>query len=663
MVDQISLPKHDELRRVGLEVGSQLNGLEGISLLVGRSEVIAPDLWSVHNHNSYGEKGERAGDPNSSLLLQFGSESDQSLSARQASKPRVFYRRLLELPLANTVFQNGHSSTFFAQRWRLGPELHCVKHQDLQQQQICLPDCGGKLEEKFCLPLNYLPLTSPQTVATSWGNIISQFRSEGDSGATEHASLQLEGVISSRSTLQEASHEIWARIIPREFWPDRPHMIRGPEEAFWYGHRLHRVLSGGGGWGNKRGLLSLDPDSTFYGRDSESGLARESQDPVKVEERDILGEIVRPGDVIDLWMCSDERPCIRPRKEFPKSSRPVKIFRSKSSFCFGHSAFEEERRLDNPIENKSQQVPSQYLAFERHFGAISFSGLSLHIKSLSSEQGCTVGSLKVGTIVQSKIPPGGHFRLQSWPMDVSRKVINAPTSSIESSGSESKAVQHPPPSDIPIDQGLRITRVHTRPPSLPYHIHFDNEGKSKLFYVQGQNSTGKRKRILLDRNSFEANLGSDSVENSGSLALADKLQVNPHLRLEDALQALALPEKEETVPQEPWGHSSSAEPIFSADIESANSPGEIQLSSSGQAESIGRSRSSREPGNSNSALDPSESTSEILAYLRDANAEKEAHMRESEEFFGSGNFRPERENLGRPEALGGVDKRNESNTS
>ena len=687
MVDQIPYPARNDLKSISLDTASQLRGAEGISLMVGRSEAIAPDLWS--SHDSHGEREKLPENQHGSLFFQCG-KSDDGFRSLYQDECLVRYRSLLELPVANTVFHNGQRSTFFAQRWALKrskvlkpelqwkPELQFVKHQDLKLQRVIIPDLGFRLEESFLIPSQYRPLTIPQTVATSMGNIISQFQTGGDSGMTEPASLQLEQAISLAPTLQGTSHEIWARVIPREFWPDRPHMLRSLDEAFQNGHRLHKVLSGGGGWGNKRGLLSLDPDSTFNESSSELGLAREYQDNCIAEGRDMLGEIVRPGDVVDLWIRYPRGDDLLRRPRFPDSSSPLLISSPEVSVCFGHNSYEEEsisntrqeETLSENLENKNlRKVTSQYLVFKEYFGAISTTGMSLHIQSISPNQESTYGSLKLGTILKSKIPPGGHFRFQSGRMNLSVEVMDTTTSSIASPVSEVEANQDSSLSSISSDPGLRLRKVSASSDKSPQLriIKFDETGPINVQVVERgpQISHGNQKRRHQVQDTGGIDIDDRSREGSRSSTLANKLRAKPQLRLEDALQALSVPEIKKSGPQEVWEHFSSSEPVPGADTKPAESPDQKPHSSSNrapsnQADTKRRSESPHEPRNFNSAQTPSESASEILAFLRDVNAEKEALMSESEEFFEGSNFRPERENLGKPSTLGGVDKRSES---
>ena len=661
VVDQISYPAPEDLKEAQLKTGSVPYCSEGVSLIVGLSDILAPNLWS--SLESLGEREKWSTEQHCSLFIQLGRTDNEVHRTKRKLTEQGNYRKLLEVPVANTIFQNGQKSTFFAQRWMLKagpglkPDLRCVKHRGLQQQRVQIPIRQNWLETSFHLPQTYFPLTSPQTVATCMGNIISQFEKAGDPGVTEPASLQLENAISSIQSLQKAPQDVWARVIPQEFWPDRPHMLPILADAFQHGHRFHRVLSGGGGWGNKRGLLSLDPDPTFSEYRSELGPPHEPQDYVEAEARDMLGEIVRPGDVVDLWGRSSVEPRLEPTKRYPRSSCPMLISRSDLSFCFG-SASEEMMPKTNTRDDRAK-IRSEYLVFEQHFGAISNSGMSLHIKSYSPTG--TFGSLKLGTILQSKIPSGGCFRNSLRRNVLSCRSMESTTSSAMSPELESEALQtsslpqrpsnvanprpHPQKADqtgrqmtIPrqtknsADQASPIRKI-----AITYREEdrrkYQNLGILRPFRAGGDSnldSVPRRPRRLF-RKILKVNSKDRLLDESGNSALARELRANPQLRLDDALKALSLPEIGKKESQEPWTQS------YKSSLEPADSPSELQQSPSLQKDSSGGGmESSSEPGTS--AKSPSESAPELQTYLHAVSAEKDAYMGESEEYYERGNF-------------------------
>ena len=106
----------------------------------------------------------------------------------------------------------------------------------------------------------YLPLkqlTFPRRIEAGMGNILKQTSS--DTNTPQGASRELEKAVLDYTSSPSApslseKFSIFARLTP--------HSPTAHENLFTApGARIHRVLSGGGGWGNKAGLLSLDPQS------------------------------------------------------------------------------------------------------------------------------------------------------------------------------------------------------------------------------------------------------------------------------------------------------------------------------------------------------------------------------------------------------------------
>ncbi|KAL8871521.1 MAG: hypothetical protein Q9174_002664 [Haloplaca sp. 1 TL-2023] len=142
-------------------------------------------------------------------------------------------------------------------------------------------------------------ITKPRTVAAAMGNVVRRFYIVGASGPDEPASKELEDSVvqlfSDRGDdIQRVS--IWA-LVEKPTMPP-PMKSHGMRQLILKGRHLHRVLSGGGGWGNKQGLLSLDPEQDFNGASNTSPF-----DSVDVDNGTGLsfGQTVSPGDVISFW--------------------------------------------------------------------------------------------------------------------------------------------------------------------------------------------------------------------------------------------------------------------------------------------------------------------------------------------------------------------------
>ncbi|RPA93817.1 hypothetical protein L873DRAFT_1830598 [Choiromyces venosus 120613-1] len=122
---------------------------------------------------------------------------------------------------------------------------------------IILPSSHIPTEAKVDAHLPLKQLTFARRIEAGMGNILKQTSTEA--GSLQGASRELEKAVldytSDPSTPPlPAKLSIFARLTP--------HSPTAHENLFTApGARIHRVLSGGGGWGSKAGLLSLDPQS------------------------------------------------------------------------------------------------------------------------------------------------------------------------------------------------------------------------------------------------------------------------------------------------------------------------------------------------------------------------------------------------------------------
>ncbi|KAI1481978.1 hypothetical protein F4774DRAFT_417336 [Daldinia eschscholtzii] len=241
----------------------------GLSILYGSANDILPGLWSADDSGS-------------------NTSQDRESSVSFLSNPLRRDTRPLEitLPLANTIFQNGRRSTLFASRWQLDHDdsiMRTMIHEK-QSQTIGLRATSGNHIKPF-LPL--LPLTPPRKIVAGLGNIVRQVEVNG---TTTPASKELEAIIPKvfdTRAERDTSYSpgpigVWCWVIPPEVVEKRDllniqifgsgssqseaelslEVMNVFSELLSSGCRLHKILSGGGGWGLKQGLLSLDPETT-----------------------------------------------------------------------------------------------------------------------------------------------------------------------------------------------------------------------------------------------------------------------------------------------------------------------------------------------------------------------------------------------------------------
>jgi hypothetical protein len=281
--------------------------------------------------------------PDASVSSQELSPSDKSaidfIFAEHDFKD-IVYRDTLRLPLANTVFQTGTPSTMILSTWTITGakrELTLASKTNVSHHGIRMSERQKSSQIPPVLNIPLIPLTMPRIVEGCMGNIIR--RVVGPEGETIQASSELENVVPRffRSRGQPPQSTVaWALVIPEELRTavaartdellsglptDNQDMVskQGDTwESLWRSHpplwntlvskaitegaRLHRVLSGGGGWGKKAGLLSLDPVPANQAADSskDNDFLGMANDPEGFEST--LTPVVRDGDSIQFFI-------------------------------------------------------------------------------------------------------------------------------------------------------------------------------------------------------------------------------------------------------------------------------------------------------------------------------------------------------------------------
>lgn len=272
-----------------------------------------------------------------------------------------------QLPLSQTVFTTGLVSTLIDRTYIVEPKtmkLELLSENKLEKQTLQLPAMLAKNSPHYVtMPL--VPLTPFRRINYVMGNIIRKLSSERtlvaqqivkapadrseDSEIVEEdmpASQELESAVSGyfeAMDLQPGTVSVWAFVIPQNaHFPEGRRKLRklcvdkllglsektvssawDPKRKFAsntsrgtadgirllipQGARLIKVLSGGGGWGKKAGLLSLDPDVQYSTRElrQDDGWQFDFDDiddntaaAAEARRDQALGQIVKEGDRI-----------------------------------------------------------------------------------------------------------------------------------------------------------------------------------------------------------------------------------------------------------------------------------------------------------------------------------------------------------------------------
>ncbi|KAK5990348.1 hypothetical protein PT974_08615 [Cladobotryum mycophilum] len=186
------------------------------------------------------------------------------------------------------------ADTVSALSFKLGKPHHA-------QQVTWSPDRELQVVADLGLFAPLVPLTSPRAVTESFGNIIRGIEVEGKSIP---ASTELEEAVNAlhkhsiSSGIMSGPVGVWAVVTPyesessdlAEWLENGPDPIVAGQDVedvkdltratathlrtlYGLGGRFYKILSGGGGWGAKKGLLSLDPQQTHFALSEEEQMA------------------------------------------------------------------------------------------------------------------------------------------------------------------------------------------------------------------------------------------------------------------------------------------------------------------------------------------------------------------------------------------------------
>ena len=292
--------------------------------MLADSDAVTPNLWSAQQWPE--ERQSPTMRQDCTLSFHFAKANavvDGTALPYDTTNP---VSRRLQLPVSNTIFQNGYTSTLIAQRWSsadasgVEPEMLQIKRSRLPNQILFMDDfvASSGMSNTCTLNMPLTAMTPPRKVGDSVGNIIRTFQTVDGSNKDKPipASTELEQSVSRWMEMQTHTNEgadIWALVTPRTHKTNNPGTKKvGLQLALESGSHLHKVLSGGGGWGAKQGLLSLDPD-TKYGKGSqEGGYPFDDDSTFEAQQQQAFGKIVNPGDIVTFYVFDRASPSINP---------------------------------------------------------------------------------------------------------------------------------------------------------------------------------------------------------------------------------------------------------------------------------------------------------------------------------------------------------------
>lgn len=272
------------------------SGVEGLSLLL----VDAADITASAAKPSQ-IRGSSAAEPAFFFSTQTASSNQLAIGEHTS--------RQVGLRLANTVFVNGKDRTLLGMRWAYDTTSKKYVLDNWKDLSVCdVNYVSGKARSSVNVPLH--PVTRRRSVVSSMGNILRQL-----SNTTPSSTASPSGAIPASSELEKElpkyvnelgiPHQrvaVWALVEPlNSLLSETQHGRNNMEQSIVNGSRIHRVVSGGGGWGKKQGLLSLDPEISFRDESihplaldqilsTQSSTAKSDEVPDISELSDLLGK-------------------------------------------------------------------------------------------------------------------------------------------------------------------------------------------------------------------------------------------------------------------------------------------------------------------------------------------------------------------------------------
>ncbi|KAI4200296.1 MAG: hypothetical protein LQ350_004044 [Teloschistes chrysophthalmus] len=381
VVDRISYPAHlASSGKILPEIHTNFTAL-GVSVLLLDSETAAPDLWS----NRQQAKKVSSSDPQLRNILSFHFDIIPGhpflTEAASDSNTTIDLNTTIKLPVANTLFHNGQFSTIEAQRWIVGetliePTLACTKITRLDQQ--CIRLAAPSIEETrraSALKIPLIPITEPRVIASAMGNVVREVYTDEASGEVQPASKELEGAV--MHWLAEHGNEsqtvdVWALL-------HSPGTIQSNGRIAYtlsHGGRIQRVLSGGGGWGNKQGLLALDPEQDFNIRSELSPVEGPRGGELSFEEvsSGFGHQPLRPGDFIRFFVKKAQSESSEQSKT---SYGSQEIYNYEPTMIFGTTPSTIDAMPPSSNAPASDSTAQPCLFARGHFGMRSENGMTI----------------------------------------------------------------------------------------------------------------------------------------------------------------------------------------------------------------------------------------------------------------------------------------------
>lgn len=325
----------------------------------------------------------------------------------------------ITVPLANTVFETGRPATATLTQWTLsGGQWDTAKPaQDVAYENATVAlhahgfdrvDQGLPTSEareslanshsaRLWLPLE--PLVPARRIENAMGNIVTKVSDDGTQESLRPASQELEAAVSdyfARRGADPSVVAVWALIVPARLAASHASLVAEAQQAWrvaedtaedartcsryvsalvWAGATLRKVLSGGGGWGQKAGLLSVDPEDDYVSRKASIPSFLASLSGAEEGAAAMYPDLTSRGDMM-AFFAAPESPQMFEQGDVTTAGREA------ATLDFGvlPSTMDGDFTEGESLEVKDED----YEVHADHFGALSEGGMGVSIEAVGA---------------------------------------------------------------------------------------------------------------------------------------------------------------------------------------------------------------------------------------------------------------------------------------
>lgn len=404
----------------------------------------------------------------------------------------VVWRCSVDIPLANTIFTAGRdavSMVFELERPAGDHPFRVINAADATRISVQWPFKGSNSPlagNHVVLTAPLTPLTAPRHITDVYGNIIRQVSGDSENGSPRPASSELEAAITSYFKAiaePQSAVSVWAivgrksRDAFQDYWQDPTKYQQHLKDAWTSSHarmvsllrsmrqgaRLYRVLGGGGGWGKRAGLISLDPDAGAIQKSSSLTSRPKSAINDDVVIPQLIGDIAKVGEEIQFYIHHIRNDTFEPNK----LANDVRLWSLDIGTIPG--TIDQVSVADSTLDAEGEQKEAAMYA-TNHFGALSEHGFYVE---------CTV-------------------RTESRPKSNTSERQRCTRTKVDVPFSRLKAVQaNAPPMEESANGEVEAVKTAYDLPAVPHRKHLSGSDESQPLagtFVHATRHVGQRSR-------------------------------------------------------------------------------------------------------------------------------------------------------------------------